>query len=58
MNYLLIHEDGSFCLIKEVTKAEEESADEGLCDIVDMKNKTQYHNGEWVEIEEYEGYPS
>lgn len=49
--YILIFEDGSVVKTTEISEDTFNSADEGYCDILNAENCTQYHNGEWHELE-------
>jgi hypothetical protein len=56
MSFLVITESGFF-ISKEVTDEIKEEFHEGICEIVDMKEKTYCSGtGEWADIERYTPY--
>lgn len=48
--YLIITEDSSTYIADEFEGSLFVNADDGILQIIDLENKTEYFNGEWVAI--------
>ena len=51
--YIIVTENSEIFQTDHITNSEEDAADDGILDIIDMKNFTQYYEGEWHELKSW-----
>ena len=52
--YLMIPEDGQIFKAKDITNDDMNASDDGILDIIDIDDMSQYHGGEWHILENWE----